>query len=60
MPPMGMWRVVRVYDVFSGKALPFSGGDGRAITISELDRTESPADTIVGVVFDREIGEIWE
>jgi alpha-L-fucosidase len=60
MPPMGTWRVTTVYDIFTGKDLPHSGGEGRPITISALDRTSSPADTIIAVGFEHEITDIWK
>jgi alpha-L-fucosidase len=59
MPPMGSWPVASARDVYTGKPIAFSGGQGQPITLSNLDRTSSPADTILAVEFDQNIQEIW-
>jgi len=57
MPPLGKLKVTKVYDVFTGKSLPFTGDSG--VTISDIDRTSSPADSVVAVVCDDEIRHVW-
>jgi len=58
MPPLGALRVAKAYDVYTGKALAFDGTQG--LTIHDIDRTSSPADSVVAVVFDKEIRSIWK
>ena len=60
MPPLGTWRVEKVYDVYSGKSLSYDGGQGRELIIRDIDRSVSPADTILAVVFENEIAKIWQ
>ena len=59
MPPMGNWRVVKAFDVFTGKPLSFSGGEGQPISLSKLDRTSSPVNTVIAVTFEHDIQNIW-
>jgi alpha-L-fucosidase len=57
MPPLGKLRVKKVYNVYTGKPLLFEGDSG--VTIHNLDRTSSPADTVLAVVYDSEIKRGW-
>jgi alpha-L-fucosidase len=59
LPGMGSWRVTKVYDVYLDKPLTWEGGAGQQIIIRGLDRQSSPADTIIGVVFDHPIRTMW-
>lgn len=56
VPPLGKLRVKKVYDVYTGKALPFEGDNG--VTIRDIDRTSSPADSVVAVVYDDEVRHV--
>jgi alpha-L-fucosidase len=58
MPPLGKLHVTKVYEVYSGRLLPYNGS--QEVTIHDIDRTASPADSIVAVVFDGEIRSIWK
>jgi len=58
MPPLGKLRVQKVYDVYTGRPLPFAGAG--LVTIRGLDRTSSPADSVVAVVYNEEIRHIWD
>ena len=60
MSPMGNWRVVKAADVFTGKPVPFSGGEGQPIALSGLDRNSSAVDTIIAVTFEHDIKDIWK
>lgn len=60
MPPMGNWRVVMAADVFTGRPVTFSGGEGQPIALSGLDRNSSSVDTIVAVTFEHDIKDIWK
>ncbi|WP_460338214.1 alpha-L-fucosidase [Actinoallomurus acanthiterrae] len=54
-PPVGDARVTRVHDVVAGTALPYQvGSDGR-VTISGIDRTRHPEDSVVAVTLDRSV-----
>lgn len=59
IPPMGQLKVVKVYDVYTGKPLSFTPGSG-AIEVKNLDRKSSPADTIIAVVYDQPIISVWK
>jgi alpha-L-fucosidase len=57
MPSLGTLRVRRVYEVYTGRPLRFEGqGD---ITIHDIDRASSPADSVIAVVYDEEIRSVW-
>ena len=58
MPSLGNLRVMKVYEVYTGKALPFD--DHGSVTIRDFDRTSSPADSVIAVVYDHEIRRVWE
>lgn len=57
MPPLGNLRVKKVHEVYTGNPLPFDGD--RGVTIRDIDRTASPADSVIAVVYDQEIQRIW-
>lgn len=59
VPPMGKLKVRKVYDVWSGKALPYAESE-QGVRVTELDRTSSPSDTIVGVVYDQPVRNVWK
>ncbi|WP_232247210.1 alpha-L-fucosidase [Kitasatospora azatica] len=54
-PSLGDARVTSVYDVVSKSALSFSAAGGNAITVTGIDRTRYPDDTIVAIVLDRSV-----
>jgi alpha-L-fucosidase len=58
MPPLGKLRVTKVSEVYTGRSLPYEGN--QEVTIRDIDRTASPADSVVAVVFDGEIQSIWK
>jgi alpha-L-fucosidase len=58
MPPLGNLRVTKVYEVFTGRLLPYEGN--QQVTIHDINRTASPADSVVAVVFDGEIQSVWK
>jgi alpha-L-fucosidase len=57
MPPLGKLRVKKAYDVYTGKPLAFEGD--RSITIRDLDRTSSPVDSVMAVVYNDKIQSVW-
>jgi len=57
MPPLGKLRVQKVYEVYTGRPLVFAD-DGR-VTIRDIDRAASPADSVVAVVYDHEVRRVW-
>ena len=59
VPPMGQLKVVKVYDVYTGRPLTFAPRDG-GIEVKEIDRKSSPADTVLAVVYDQLIVNVWE
>ncbi len=58
MPPLGKLRVKKVHDVYTGKSLTFEGESG--ITISSIDRTSSPTDSVIAVVYGGKIQRVLE
>jgi alpha-L-fucosidase len=58
IPPLGSLRVKQATDVYTGKPLVFDGD--RDITIHGIDRTESPADSVVAVQYDADIQSVWK
>jgi alpha-L-fucosidase len=60
VPPMGSLKVEKVYDVYSGAPLNYQTADNGSLAITGLDRTSSPADTIIGVVYDQPIVDVWK
>jgi alpha-L-fucosidase len=59
VPPMGRLKVTKVYDVYTGKPLTFAPHDGE-IEVKDIDRKSSPADTILAVVYDQPIVNVWK
>ena len=57
MPPLGKLRATKAYDVYTGKALTIEGGP--ETNISGIDRTSSPADSVVAVVYDAQVKSVW-
>jgi alpha-L-fucosidase len=55
LPPVGPLRPVKCWEVVTGRALSFSKAANCSITIKGIDRTQSPADTIIGVRFDKHV-----
>jgi alpha-L-fucosidase len=53
-PSIGDAQVTRVFDVRSGNSLSYTVSDGR-ITITGIDRTTHPQDSVVGVTLDRTV-----
>ena len=58
MPPLGALRVKKVFEVYTGRLLPYDGD--QAVTVRDIDRTASPADSVVAVVFDADIRSVWK
>ena len=58
MPPLGKLRVTKVYEVYTGRLLSYEGD--REVTIHDIDRTASPADSVVAVAFDGDIQSVWK
>ena len=58
MSPLGRLRVQKVYEVYTGKPLAFKGDS--AITICDIGRASSPADSVVAVVYDQPIQSLWK
>ena len=55
---MSSLKVTKAYDVFTGRPLSFAPHDG-GIAVTGLDRKASPADTILAVVYDQPIRNVW-
>jgi alpha-L-fucosidase len=58
MPPLGQLRVTKVYEVYTGRLLQYDGD--HEVTIHDIDRAASPADSVVAIVFDGEIQSVWK
>jgi alpha-L-fucosidase len=58
-PPLGALRPTRVYDVWTGRELPFVIGEDGGIQIREINRDESPADTVIAVRYDDDVVNVW-
>ncbi|MHC5905967.1 alpha-L-fucosidase [Streptomyces sp. S6] len=54
-PATGDAAVTRVFDVATGAALPYTVAADGTVTITGIDRTRSPEDTVVGVTLDRSV-----
>jgi alpha-L-fucosidase len=59
IPPMGRLKVVKVHDVYTGNPLAYTVRDG-GITVTGIDRKSSPADTIIAVVYDQPVSNVWK
>ena len=58
MPALGKLHVKKVAEVYSGRSLPFDGyGE---VIVRDIDRTISPADSVVAVTYDGEIQSVWQ
>ncbi|MFF2148754.1 alpha-L-fucosidase [Kitasatospora sp. NPDC058190] len=54
-PSLGDAKVTAVYDVVSRSPLPHSTTDGNGVTVTGIDRTRYPDDTVVAIVLDRPV-----
>ncbi|MBB4928675.1 galactose-binding domain-containing protein [Kitasatospora kifunensis] len=54
-PSLGDAKVTAVYDVVSKGPLSFSASGGNSVTVTDIDRTRYPDDTIVAIVLDRSV-----
>ncbi|MGW0820112.1 alpha-L-fucosidase [Streptomyces sp. NPDC002845] len=54
-PSTGDAQVTRVYDVASGTDLPYTVDADRKVTITGINRTRIPEDSVVAVVLDRSV-----
>ncbi|MBB5898109.1 alpha-L-fucosidase [Kutzneria kofuensis] len=54
-PSIGDAMVRRVYAVPGGRALPYTVGSDGTVTITGIDRTVHPQDSVVAVVLDRPV-----
>jgi alpha-L-fucosidase len=54
VPTLAAHKVVKVYDVFTQKPLQYEAADS-GVKVSKLDRTSSPADTIIAIVYGASI-----
>ena len=52
IPPVGILNPRRAYAVYDKKPLPLALLQDRSITITGIDRAQSPADTILAIQFD--------
>ena len=59
-PPLGDLRPKRVFDVWTSTDLPFTVDADGGVTVQNLNRDNSPADTVVGVQYDHEVVEVWK
>jgi alpha-L-fucosidase len=60
MPPLGKLKPLKAYDVYSGTPLAVEKNSEAGMTIRGIDRTASPADTVIAVIYDGEIKSVWE
>lgn len=60
VPPLGLLRVKRVFDVYSMQPITFNQTENGGVFISGIDRSMSPADSIIAVEYDDAIRKIWE
>jgi alpha-L-fucosidase len=58
LPPLGKLRVKKVYEVYTGKTLLFDGESD--VVAHDIDRTSSPADSVIAAVYDDEVRRVWE
>ncbi|WP_328432669.1 MULTISPECIES: alpha-L-fucosidase [unclassified Streptomyces] len=54
-PSTGDAKVTRVFDVATGADLPFTTGADGSVTVTGINRTRIPEDSIVGVTLDRSV-----
>ncbi|WP_194920252.1 alpha-L-fucosidase [Catenulispora rubra] len=54
-PLLGDAKAVRVYDVVSKNTLAFTTGPDGSVTVTGIDRTRYPDDTVIAVVLDRAV-----
>ncbi|WP_354670116.1 alpha-L-fucosidase [Streptomyces sp. S.PNR 29] len=54
-PSIGDAQVTRVFDVATGADLSYSTGSDGTVTISGINRTRIPEDSVVGVTLDRSV-----
>ncbi|WP_055711440.1 alpha-L-fucosidase [Streptomyces torulosus] len=54
-PSIGDAQVTRVYDVASGTDLPYSVSADGKVTVTGINRTRIPEDSVVGVTLDRTV-----
>ncbi len=59
VPPLGTLKAQKVIDLFTGKPVAFAAAD-QGLTLSGLDRSSSPADTILAVSYDSDVESIWD
>lgn len=52
---IGDAKVTRVFDVATGNGLPYTVGSDGTVTITGINRTRNPEDSIVGVTLDRTV-----
>ncbi len=57
VPPLGGLKVKRVYEVYTGRPLPFEGDS--SVTVRDIDRTASPADSVIAVEYHDEVQRVW-
>jgi alpha-L-fucosidase len=57
IPSLEKLRVKKVYEVYTGKPLSFEGDS--SVTIRDIDRTSSTADSVIAVVYDEAIRRVW-
>ena len=58
VPSLGSLKVTKVYDLFTGQPLSFAPHEG-GIAVTGLDRKASPADTIIAVIYDQPVRNVW-
>jgi alpha-L-fucosidase len=55
VPAIGALKPLKVYDVFTRQSVSFTLNQDRTISIAGIDRKSNPADSIVGIVFDKNV-----
>jgi alpha-L-fucosidase len=58
MPRLGNLHATNAVEVYDRKTLPMEGGG--EVIVRNIDRTISPADSIIAVVYDHPIASVWK
>jgi alpha-L-fucosidase len=58
VPELGALRATKVYELYTGKELKFNGDAGTHI--EGIDRTASPADTVIAIVYNDQVQTVWQ
>jgi alpha-L-fucosidase len=55
LPPVGDLRPVSARHVWDARPVPFTQAPDRTVLLSSIDRSQSPADTVIAIEFDQPI-----